>query len=58
MVLQPVPALDPLGAPDEARAALDAHRAAGATALAVRVVHTSPDHYVEQLEALLALDAD
>jgi len=58
VVLQPVPALDPLGAPAEARAALDAHRAAGATALAVRFVHTSPDHYVEQLEALLGLGAD
>jgi len=58
VVLQPVPALDPLGAPDAARAALDAHRDAGATALAVRFVHTSPEHYVEQLEALVALRAD
>jgi probable F420-dependent oxidoreductase len=58
VVLQPVPALDPLGAPDPTRAALAAHQAAGATALAVRVVHRSPDHYVEQLEALLALTPD
>ena len=58
VVLQPVPALDPLGDPDRARAALVAHRDAGATALAVRLVHTSPGHYVEQLEALRALPVD
>ena len=57
VVLQPVPALDPLGAPDRTRAALDEHRAAGATALAVRVVHHSPDHYVDQLAALVPLAA-
>jgi probable F420-dependent oxidoreductase len=55
VVLQPVPALDPLGAPDQTRVALDAHRAAGATALAVRFEHHSPDHYVEQLAALIPL---
>ena len=33
VVLQPVPALDPLGAPDPTRAALAAHQAAGATAV-------------------------
>lgn len=58
VVLQPVPALDPLGAPDPTRAALAAHQGAGATALAVRVVHRSPEHYVEQLEALLDLTPD
>jgi probable F420-dependent oxidoreductase len=58
VVLQPVPAFDPLGAPDQTRAALADHREAGATALAVRFVHTSPDHYVEQLEALRGLTVD
>ncbi len=57
VILQPVPALDPVEAPDRTRAALDEHRAAGATALAVRVVHHSPDQYVEQLAALVALVA-
>ncbi len=57
VVLQPVPAMDPLGAPDQTRAALDEHQAAGATALAVRVAHHSPDHYVEQLAALVPLAA-
>jgi alkanesulfonate monooxygenase SsuD/methylene tetrahydromethanopterin reductase-like flavin-dependent oxidoreductase (luciferase family) len=57
VVLQPVPPFDPLGAPDEARAVVAAHRDAGATALAVRLRHSSVDHYVEQLEALRALDA-
>jgi probable F420-dependent oxidoreductase len=57
VVLQPVPPLDPLGSPDEARAVVGAHRDAGATALAVRLRHTSVGHYVEQLEALRALDA-
>lgn len=56
VVLQPVPPLDPLGSPEEAHAVVAAHRDAGATALAVRLRHTSVDHYVEQLEALRALD--
>jgi probable F420-dependent oxidoreductase len=55
VILQPVPALDPLEAPGPTRDALDAHRGAGATALAVRVRHRSPAHYAEQLEALRGL---
>jgi probable F420-dependent oxidoreductase len=55
VVLQPVPPLDPLGAPGAARDTVEAHRAAGATALAVRFVHRSPDHYEEQLAALPAV---
>ena len=58
VILQPVPALDPLGAPDRTRASLTAHREAGATTLALRFVHTSLDHYVEQLEALRGLAAE
>ncbi len=58
VVLQPVPALDPIGDSDRTRASLVAHRDAGATALAVRFVHTSPRHYVEQLEALRGFTLD
>jgi len=54
-VLQPAPPLDPLDAPDAAAATIDAHRAAGATGLAVRFRHRSPAHFVEQLDALRAM---
>jgi hypothetical protein len=53
--LQPVPPLDPLGAPDEARRVVAAHRAGGATALAVRLRHRSVAHYADQLAALADL---
>jgi probable F420-dependent oxidoreductase len=55
VILQPVPPLDPLGAPDEARRVVAAHRAAGATALAVRLRHRSVTHYADQLAALANL---
>ncbi len=55
VILQPVPPLDPLGAPDEARRVVTAHRAAGATALAVRFRHRSVTQYTEQLAALAGL---
>ncbi len=55
VILQPVPPLDPIDARDAATETLDAHRAAGATALAVRLRHRSPTHFVEQLEALRGL---
>ena len=55
VVLQPVPPVDPLDAPGPTRETLDVHERAGATALAVRLRHRSPSHYVEQLEALQAL---
>ena len=55
VVLQPAPPLDPLEAPDSTRDTLAAHREAGATALALRFRHRSPQHYVEQLEALQSL---
>jgi probable F420-dependent oxidoreductase len=58
IVLQPAAALDPLGLPGSARAALAALHEAGATAVALSFVHTSPSHYVEQLEALHGLLAD
>ena len=55
VVLGPNRALDPLGDPDAARAAVAALRAAGATTLSARFVHHSVDHYCEQLAALLPL---
>ena len=55
VVLQPAPPLDPLDAPGPTTETLEAHRRAGATALALRFLHRSPDHYVEQLEALREL---
>jgi probable F420-dependent oxidoreductase len=55
VILQPVPPLDPLGAPDEARRVVAAHRAGGATALAVRLRHRSVAHYADQLAALADL---
>jgi probable F420-dependent oxidoreductase len=57
IVLQPVPPLDPIGSPDSVREVIAAHRAAGATALAVRLRHTSVAQYLDQLEALPALVA-
>jgi probable F420-dependent oxidoreductase len=55
VILQPVPPLDPLGAPDETRRVVAAHRDAGATALAVRLRHRSVTHYADQLAALADL---
>ncbi len=55
IILQPAPPLDPLESPDATRAVIAAHRAAGATALAVRLRHGSPAHYVDQLGALASL---
>lgn len=55
VVLQPAVALDPLGDPSGAGAALAGLRAAGATRALVRTVHRSPAQAVEQVEALAAL---
>jgi probable F420-dependent oxidoreductase len=55
VILQPTPPLDPLDVPDDTRRVVDAHRAAGATALAVRLRHRSPTHYTDQLAALVGL---
>ena len=49
--------LDPLGAPDTAIAAAEELRQAGATALSLRFVHESRQHYLEQLEAMMAVRA-
>jgi len=55
VVLQPVPPFDPLGDPDGTRGRIERLAEAGATGLALRFEHHSPDHYVEQLEAMQAL---
>ncbi len=47
--------LDPMEEPDRVAEQLDRYRAIGATALAARFVHHSPEHYLEQLAALTAL---
>ena len=55
VVLQTDVAVDPSGDPDGARAAAQRLTDAGATILSLRFVHHSVDHYVEQLEAMVAL---
>jgi probable F420-dependent oxidoreductase len=55
VVLQNQRAFDPSGQADATVAAVEALRAAGATAIACRFVHHSPEHYVEQMEAMVQL---
>jgi probable F420-dependent oxidoreductase len=57
VVLQPERPLDPSGDPGAATAAVGELVEAGATIVNLRVVHHSPDHYGEQLEAMQALVA-
>lgn len=57
VVLQPPAPIDPLDQPAEAAAALDGLAAAGATRATLRFVHHSPAHFVEQLEAAVAVAA-
>jgi len=52
VVLAPEPPLDPVGRPDEATEVARSYAEAGATKLNLRFHHDSPDHYVEQLEAM------
>jgi probable F420-dependent oxidoreductase len=52
VVLAPEPPLDPLGAPDASAEVATAYARIGATHLALRFIHHSRDHYVEQLEAM------
>jgi len=44
------------GNPPDVAAAVESFRHVGATALSLRLVHHSPAHYVEQLEAMLGID--
>lgn len=55
LVFPPEPPLDPAGDPAGARAVVEAYRALGATGLTLRFRHTSKRHYVEQLDAMVAL---
>jgi probable F420-dependent oxidoreductase len=49
--------LDPREEPDRVAEQLAKYRDLGATALAARLVHHSPEHYIEQLAALSDLNA-
>lgn len=50
--------VDPLGEPERTRQAIARTRAAGATVVNVHVAADSVDHYLEQLEALAALEEE
>jgi probable F420-dependent oxidoreductase len=55
VVLQNEHPLDPITEPDRVTEQVERLAAAGATALNVRFVHHSPEHYREQLAALMAI---
>ena len=57
LVLQSRRAFDPGDKPDATRIEVDALVDAGATALALRFVHHSPEHYIEQMAAMVELVA-
>ena len=54
-MLQSQRAFDPQGQPDATRAEVAALVDAGATALALRFVHHSAEHYIEQMAAMVEL---
>jgi len=56
VVLQPQHPFDPGGEPDRVTEQVERLRNAGATALALRFVHHSLDHYLEQLAAMAELN--
>lgn len=56
LVFPPDPPLDPAGDPAGATAVVEQYRALGATGLALRFVHRSREHYLEQLEAFAKLE--
>lgn len=53
VVLQNQRAFDPSGQPDATIMAVEALCRAGATAIACRFVHHSPEHYIEQMAAMV-----
>jgi probable F420-dependent oxidoreductase len=55
ILMQPTPALDPLGDADGTRSRVERLREAGVTGLSLRFVHHSIDHYCEQLAAMQEL---
>lgn len=58
LVFAPEPPIDPLGAPDETAAFLRDYVALGATGFSLRFRNESLAHYVEQMEAVVALAAE
>ncbi|MGH2795878.1 MAG: TIGR03619 family F420-dependent LLM class oxidoreductase [Actinomycetota bacterium] len=58
LVFPPDPPLDAIGDASGVVKILDDYRALGATGLALRFIHTSREHYVEQLEAFAELVKD
>jgi probable F420-dependent oxidoreductase len=57
VVLGPRKPLDPMGHPDRTQALVDELAAIGTTIVHSTFVHHSPEHYIEQLEALAQLFA-
>ncbi len=57
LVLQSQRAFDPQGKPEATRAEVAALVDAGATTLALRFVHHSAEHYIEQMAAMVELMA-
>jgi probable F420-dependent oxidoreductase len=55
VVLGPPKPLDPMGEPDEAVATVERLQGIGTTIVHSTFVHHSPEHYIEQLEALAKL---
>ena len=55
VLLQNLRPVDPIGDPEAAAQTAVALRAAGATMLSLRFVHHSMEHYLEQLEAMVAV---
>ncbi|MGO9343265.1 MAG: TIGR03619 family F420-dependent LLM class oxidoreductase [Acidimicrobiales bacterium] len=55
MIFAPEPPVDPIGAPDATRQTFRSYASAGATGLSMRFRHDSRSHYVEQMEAAVAL---
>ncbi|MGZ4692710.1 MAG: LLM class F420-dependent oxidoreductase [Acidimicrobiales bacterium] len=55
LVLQSQRAFDPVGQPDATAVEIEALVGAGATGLALRFVHHSPEHYIEQMAAMVDL---
>jgi probable F420-dependent oxidoreductase len=55
LILAPEPPIDPLGHPEETVEFLRSYQAIGATGFSLRFRQYSPTHFVEQLEATMAL---
>jgi probable F420-dependent oxidoreductase len=58
VVLAPEPPLDPAGDPHGTAATMRGYGDIGATGLSLRFLHRSRAHYIEQLEAMMAVAAD